>query len=104
MTRRTPIVNMAGDWEESVLQYARHLGTNKIRRKLFNVVYGRGAKPKSKKQIMEAANLNESASQQVQNELDHLSRHGLIVKSDNEGIVNDSSRYVYGKDLQVRAN
>jgi len=104
MSKRTPVVNMAGDWEESVVQLSRHLGTSKIRRQIFNVVYGRGTRPKSKKQIMECADLSAGMAQQVQNELDHLSRHGLIVKIENDGSVKDGSRYLYCKDLQIRAN
>lgn len=71
---------------------------------MFDVIYGRGTKPKSKKQIMASAGLGDSKSQQVQNELDHLSTHHLILKSDNEGVVDDGSRYVYGKEEFVRAN
>jgi hypothetical protein len=106
MNKRAPVVNFAGDWEESILQLARHLGTSKIRRKVFNVVYGRGLKPKSKKQIMAAAGIQDSNAnaQQVQNQLDHLSQHGLIVKTENNGLVNDRSQYVYARDLSVRAN
>src|ERR1700730_7408167 len=104
MNKRTAIVNMAGDWEESVVQLARHLGQDKLRRNIFDIVYGRGCRPKSKKQVMETGKIEDSKAQQVQNELDHLSRHGLIVKTENNGTVSDRSQYVYGKDFSVRAN
>jgi hypothetical protein len=42
--------------------------------------------------------------QQVQNELDHLAKHHLIVKMENDGSVKDGSRYLYQKDPTVRAN
>lgn len=104
MNKRTPVVNMGGDWEETIVQQARHLGQSQIRRAVFNVVYGRGTKPKSKKQIMALAGLGSGKSQQVQNELDYLARHHLIVKTENDGTVDDGSRYVYDKEPSVRAN
>jgi len=106
MNERTSIVNVSGDHEETIVQLARHLGTNKIRRKLFRVVYGRGAKPRSKRQIMIEAGIQDSGAnaQQVQNELDHLSKHHLIVKVENNGSVKDGSRNLYQKDQSVRAN
>ncbi|PKQ07723.1 MAG: CHAT domain-containing protein [Alphaproteobacteria bacterium HGW-Alphaproteobacteria-11] len=106
MTRRTAVVNISGDHEESVLQLAKHLGVAKIRRKVFSVIYGRGSRPKSKKQIMAAADIPAKGAnaQQVQDALDHLTKHHLIVRVDNDGKVNDGSRYLYEKDATVRAN
>lgn len=104
MNKRVPVVNSAGDWEESIVQHARHLGQSEIRRAVFNVVYGRGTRPKSKKQIMNQAGLGSEKAQQVQNELDHLSTHHLILKTANDGSVDDRSKYVYAKDDFVRAN
>jgi hypothetical protein len=106
MSERTSIVNISGDHEETILQLAKHLGTNKIRRKVFNAIYGRGSKGRSKKQIMENAGIpaRGTSAQQVQNELDHLAKHHLIVKEENTGLVKDGSRYLYGKDPAVRAN
>lgn len=105
MNERTSIVNISGDHEETVLQLARHLGRSKIRRQIFGAVYGRGTLPKSKKQIMEAAGIaaDGTRSQQVQNELDHLAKHHLIVKIENSGLVKDGSRFLYQKDPTVRA-
>lgn len=106
MNKRTSVVNISGDHEETLIQLARHLGRSKIRREVFSAVYGRGTRPKSKKQIMEAAGIPSEGnkSQQVQNELDHLAKHHLIVRQDNNGAVKDGSRYLYGKDETVRAN
>jgi hypothetical protein len=104
MAARTPIVNISGDHEETLLQLARHLGTDKMRRKVFNTIYGYGTRPRSKKQIMEAARIADRHSQQAQNALDHLAKHHLIVKEDNDGSVRDGSRYLYRKDESVRAN
>jgi hypothetical protein len=106
MSERTSIVNISGDHEETILQLAKHLGTNKMRRKLFDAIYGRGTKARSKKQIMEDAGISAHGTnaQQVQNELDHLSKHHLIVREENTGSVKDGSRYVYRKDPAVRAN
>jgi hypothetical protein len=103
---RTPIINVSGDYEETIVQLARHLGRSKLRRKIFNTIYGRARKPRSKKQIMEAAKISSAGTvaQQVQNELDHLSKHHLIVRVANEGAVKDGSRFLYEKDMSVRAN
>jgi len=106
MSERTSVVNISGDHEETIVQLARHLGSSQIRRKIFNAIYGRGSKARSKKQIMGAARIpiKGTNSQQAQNELDHLSKHHLIVRIENAGSVNDGSRYLYQKDPTVRAN
>jgi hypothetical protein len=104
MKERVPIVNWSGDYEETCLQLARHLGTNKIRRKLFDTVYGRVSKPRSRKQLSVAARLKATDGQQAQNELDRLYRYGLIHRIDNDGRVRDGSRYLYCKDSNVRAH
>jgi hypothetical protein len=106
MSQRTSVVNISGDHEETIIQLAKHLGVEKIRRKVFSAIYGRGTRPKSKKQIIESAKikLNGAAAQQVQNALDHLHKHHLIVRLDNDGSVRDGSRYLYQKDNTVRAN
>jgi hypothetical protein len=104
MGERASIVDMSGNHEEAILQWAKHLGTNKIRRKLFNAVYGRGTKPRSKKQLMQAAHIAADDAQQVQNELDQLAKHHLIVRIENDGKVDDRSRYLYRKDPSVRAS
>ena len=53
---------------------------------------------------MDAAKIAARDSQQVQNELDHLAKHHLVVRVDNDGSVKDKSRYLYRKDASVRAN
>lgn len=103
MSNRTAIINVSGDFEETILRLAKHLGRDKNRRAVFNLVYGRGSKPRSKKQI--ADQLGKTGNTQVvQNALDELAKHHLIVRIKNEGHVKDGSRWVYGKDLSVRAN
>lgn len=104
MAGRASIVNISGDHEETLLQLAKHLGTDKIRRKVFDTVYGRGGRPRSKKEIMHAAKISARDGQQVQNALDHLAKHHLIVKEENDGSVKDGSWYLYQKDPSVRAN
>jgi hypothetical protein len=104
MAERTPIVNISGDHEETLTQLAKHLGANKLRRKVFNAIYGRGAKPRSKRQIMAVAKIPVRDVQQVQNALDHLAKHHLVVRVDNDGSVKDKSRNLYHKDASVRAN
>jgi hypothetical protein len=103
MAGRTSIVNISGEYEETAIQLGRHLGRDKLRRKVFNAIYGRGIKPRSKKQIMEAAEIHAGDAQQAQNALDHLQQHHLIVRVENDGLVQDGSRHLYGKDETVRA-
>ncbi len=104
MPNPTSIVNPSGGGIEMLLHYARKLGTDKVRREVFRVVYGRGQKPRSKPQIMQAASIPLSKSQQVQNALDHLSTHHLISRIKNEGEVRDGSRNLYGKLETIRAH
>lgn len=106
MAERTSIVNISGDYEETLLQLAKHLGRSKLRREVFNVIYGRGTKPLSKKQIMKAAGISNKGTnaQKVQNELNHLASHHLIISRKNEGQVGDGSLILYEKDKSVRAS
>lgn len=103
MPSQQTIINPSGDYEESLQRLAKHLGKDKTRRAVFLLIYGRGSKPRSKKQIAEALGANGTA-QMVQNALDELARHRLIARSDNERRVKDGSRYLYAKDEFVRAN
>lgn len=104
MNARTAVVDWSGNYEENCIQLGKHLGKNKIRRKLFNVIYGRGSKPRSKKQLMAESGLKAAQSQQAQNELDHLARFGLILRDRNGGSVSDGSHYVFSKEPHVRAH
>jgi hypothetical protein len=106
MADRTPVVDWSGNYEETCLQLAKHLGKNKIRRKLFDEIYGRVSKPRSRKQMVEATKLKSSDGQQAQNGLDYLARYGLIMRIKNEGsvAVNDGSHWLYLKDENVRAH
>jgi CHAT domain len=104
MKARTSVVDWSGNYEENCIQLGKHLGKNKIRRKLFDTIYGRGSKPRSKKQMMVAAGIRSGDAQQAQNQLDYLARYGLIMSEDNNGFVKDGSRYLYSKDPNVRAH
>jgi hypothetical protein len=106
MASRTPVVDWSGNYEENCLQLAKHLGKNKIRRILFDAIYGRVSKPRSRKQMIAATKLRSSDGQQAQNELDHLAKYGLIKQINNEGdvFIGDGSRWLYLKDDNVRAH
>lgn len=103
MNSQAPVINVLGDYEETIIQLARHLGRDKNRRAVFNLIYGRGSKPKSKKQIAEALGI-EGNAQVIQNALDELQRHHLIVRVENKGQVKDGSRWLYQKESSVRAH
>lgn len=103
MSRQASVVSISGDYEETILQYAKHLGRSKNRRAVFDLIYGRGSKPRSRKQIAEQ--LGKTGSTQViQDALDELAKHHLITRVENGGQVKDGSRYLYGKAEPVRAN
>jgi hypothetical protein len=104
MNARTAVVDWSGNYEENCIQLGRHLGMNKIRRKLFNAIYGRGSKPRSKKQLMITCGIKSKDGQQAQNQLDHLARYGLVLQDRNEGVVPDRSRHIYNKEPHVRAH
>lgn len=106
MVKPTPVLSAAGDYEEALERYAKHLGKDQIRRRVFNEIYGRTKRPRSKKEIMDAAGIENKGnkSQQVQNALECLSKHQLIERHDNDGNTNDGSHFVYGKAEFIRAN
>jgi hypothetical protein len=103
MKARTSIVDPTGNYEENIQRWGKSLGKNKLRRKLFDVIYGRGSKPRSKKQLMAAAGIKNADDQQAQNEIEYLYRKHLIARTENDSLVNDRSRYLYFKDEHVRA-
>jgi CHAT domain len=103
MNSQAPVINVSGDYEETILRLAKHLGRDKSRRAVFNLIYGRGTKPRTKKQIAEAVGVTGN-TQIIQNALDELARHHLIVRIKNEGRVKDGSQWVYAKEASVRAN
>lgn len=103
MTRiRTSVVDMSGNHEENLQRWAKDLGTSRIRRKLFNEVYGRVSKARSKKQLMNAAGIRTKDAQQAQNEIEYLANKHLIEWIENDGSVDDGSRKLYRKDPEVR--
>lgn len=104
MRERTSVVDLSSNYEENIERWSKDLGTSKIRRKLFNVVYGRGSKPRSKKQLMEAAGIKLKDNQQAQNELEALVGKHLILRIENGGSVKDRSRYLYTKEEHVRVH
>lgn len=103
MNSQAPVINVSGDYEETIERLAKHLGRDKNRRAVFNLIYGRGSKLRSKKEIADALGKGSNA-QVIQNALDELAKHHLIVRTENKGQVRDRSRWLYGKDASVRAN
>jgi CHAT domain len=99
---RTSIVDMSGNHEENIQRWAKDLGIAKIRRKLFNEIYGRVSRHRSINQLMKAASIPIRNSRQAQNELGHLTSKHLIERVENGGTVEDGSRFLYGKDPNVR--
>jgi hypothetical protein len=104
MAARTAVVDWSGNYEENCIQLGRHLGKNRIRRKLFDEIYGRISTPRSKKQLMAAIGLKNADRQQAQNQLDYLARYGLILQDEGSGAVRDGSRWFYSKEPHLRAH
>ncbi|WP_298280539.1 CHAT domain-containing protein [uncultured Bradyrhizobium sp.] len=104
MRNKTAVVDRTGNHQENLDHWAKNLGTAKLRRTLFNLIYGRGTRPRSRRQLMAQAGINEAAKQLVQNQLEYLYRKDLIERMENDGSVKDGSRYLYLKDEHVRAN
>ena len=96
------IINPTGDHEDNIVRWAKSLGTSKLRRKLFNAIYSRVSRPRSRKQITADADVKDD--QQAQNQLEYLYRNHLIDRIANEGVVGDRSRHLYLKDENVRAH
>jgi len=103
MSVQTAVINSTADHEETVQRYAKHLGKDKIRRQLFDAVYGYSKTPRSLKQIMKDAGIAPKCQQQAQNQIDHLAKHKLIAWQDNNGSVKDGARKLYFKEPNVRA-
>jgi CHAT domain len=101
MNARTPVINASGDFEENLERLAKQLKKDKMRRDILAVVYGRGSKLKSKKQIADALGITGSL-QPLQNALEYMANHHLLLRLPNDGVVDDRSRHVYGKDEFVR--
>jgi hypothetical protein len=89
MAAPTSVVNKTGDHEEIVERLSKWLGTDKLRRKLFNSIYGRSRTARSLKQIMADAGIKERDRQQAQNQIEHLYKRHLISREDNERAVSD---------------
>ena len=103
MTRHS-VIDPTGNHEENIERLGKDLGKAQLRRKLFNTVYGRGSRPRSKKELMAQAGIKAKDSQQAQNEIEYLYKKHLIDRAKNEGYAADRSQYVYSKNEFVRAN
>jgi hypothetical protein len=102
MKGKQAVINRTGDHEENIQRWGKNLGKSKIRRKLFNAIYGRVSRPRSKNQL--AADAGVKNDQQAQNQLEYLYRKDLIERMNNEDFAKDRSRYLYYKDESVRAH
>jgi hypothetical protein len=96
---------MSGDYDETLQRWALHLGKDEasMRRRVFDLIYGRGTKPKSKRQIAESLGRSGAKAQVVQDALEYLANNHLIERIENKGLVSDGSHWVYGKEPNVRA-
>lgn len=101
---RTSVVDISGNFEEAIERFAIALGTAAVRRQVFNIIYGRGSKPKTAAEIAEKIGLSGPQAQVVQDALNHLASHHLISRRANEGEVKGGAKWLYSKDETVRIN
>ncbi|MEE4539321.1 MAG: CHAT domain-containing protein [Erythrobacter sp.] len=104
MGRPTDIINLTGNYEASLAQLAKKLGTEKVRRAVFRNMYGKHRRPRSTKQICDALGYPLEKKQQVQNALSYLEQHHFVEKVRNEGEVKDGSRSLYKKVDSLRGH
>lgn len=104
MGRPTDVINLTGNYEASLAQLAKKLGTEKVRRAVFKNMYGKHRKPRSTKQICAALGYPPGKKQQVQNALSYLEQHHFIEKVRNDGAVSDGSRSLYKKVDSLRGH
>lgn len=104
MSKPTSIVDPTGNRSKHIEIYGQLLGRNKMRRRVFNEIYGRVRKPRSVREIATAIGVTGNKSiQPVQNALSYLADHDFVLKMDNDGHTG-AAQYVYGKIKFVAAN
>ncbi|MCT7374414.1 hypothetical protein [Chelativorans salis] len=102
MHKPVSVIDDHANVEETLQSMARVLGTDKVRRAVFNAVYGRHRKPAHIGRIMEIAGIDGNQKQQVRNALSVLSSNKVIVKSPPDS-KRDSKLNHYEKSEWVNA-
>ncbi len=92
------------DHEESIERIVKHLGRDKLRRRIFDLIYGRGTKPRTISQIAESLNIPAAQIQPVRNQTNHLAKHKLISTIPIKPHENEGSRVAFGKRDFIMAN
>lgn len=102
MSRSAAVIDPSGNYEENIERLSKHLGRGKVRRAIFNVIYGRGHLPKPVDAILVALG-DGFVRQSVINELNELSKHNLVVAT-ADGKSPKSTGKLYSKVDFIRAN
>ncbi len=82
---------------------AKDLGRSKLRTTIFNLIYGRGRKPKSVSEIMDKLRLQPSERQLVLNEVNHLKKRRLVERQDIPRKGRGGTEPAYGKIDDIMA-
>lgn len=100
---RDSVLDISSNFEEVIERLSISLGTAKVRRQVFDIIYGRGSKPLTASDIASRLDRTGSKAQVVNDALNHLSSHYLIKRIPND-VHAAKVKWVYGKDDTVRAN
>ncbi len=104
MTKPVAVINTHADHEENVERIAKLLGRATLRIQIFNLIYGRGHRPKTVNRIMEELEIGADKRQPVLNEINYLSKHKLVTKGDVPRAGRGGNEAAYGKVEFIMAN
>lgn len=104
MNKPTEVYQPHADHEESIERIVKHLGRNKLRRRVFDLIYGRGNKPKTVAQIIEQLRLKPHQRQSARNQINYLAKHKIISTFPIKPSENNGNRFAFGKRDFVMAN
>lgn len=79
MSRPISVVDDHANVNDAIQSMGRILGTDKIRRAVFDAIYGKHKRPADLPRIMQISNVDASAKQQVRNALNVLSQNKIII-------------------------
>jgi hypothetical protein len=91
-------------YEEYIERWAKLLGRSDLRTKIFNLIYGRGSRPKSITEIMQKLRLPDRERQLVLNEINRLWQRRLITKEAIARKGRGGNEHAYGKIDDIMAN
>jgi CHAT domain len=101
MNKPAPVIDTHANHEENIERIVKLLGRNKLRLRIFELVHGRGSRPKTVTDIQSALNLKNR--QVVLNQVNYLSKHKIVLKVPL-GQPGGQDKWGYGKNEFCMAN